>query len=164
MDADVFLICASVGQKSQFQSAKTKWEQEIKHFNPNKVPIIFAGVSPGPEHDDPEDGDEIHRRTEANVLPSDSMEYGREIAKAMGAHTYLECDLLSGKGVKALFDEVCSFGLFLAQMYHLTSENKSEQLADGTKMCRRSSRHSDSIEERERRRQRQWENRACSRG
>jgi GTPase SAR1 family protein len=155
MDADVFLICASVGQKSQFQSAKTKWEHEIKHFNPNRVPIILAGISPGPEHDDLEDGDGIHTRTEANVLPSDSMEYGREIAKAMGAHTYLECDLLSGKGVKALFDEVCFCFLFPVQSDRLASENKSEQLADGTKMCRRLSRHSDSIEEGGRRRERQ---------
>jgi small GTP-binding protein len=93
---DVFLIVASIGHRNQYDSAEVKWAPELKYHCPG-VPFILVGVKTGPHHDDCE-------REHPGL--GDDVEYGKRVAKKIGALKYLECDMLTPEEVKNVFDEV----------------------------------------------------------
>jgi small GTP-binding protein len=98
IESDVSLVCATLGIHEEYKSARDKWAPELKHFCAGN-PIILLGIK-NPDGDGEAEPGKI---TELG----DDLEYGRDIAKEIGAIMYLECDLLTGKGLKETFDQVC---------------------------------------------------------
>lgn len=84
-----------IGCDDDYTLAAEKWAPEARRFALN-TPYILVGVRC------PRDGDE---KAKPYNLGYD-VEYGKAMAKKMGALTYLECDVFSLQGVKQVFDEV----------------------------------------------------------
>lgn len=91
---DVFIICANVRVKRQFENALKDWWPEVKHHCPG-VPVLLVGVS--------DDGDSDDERSKG--IERVERIFAEGIAKQMGVK-YVECDLPTMEGVKNVFDEV----------------------------------------------------------
>ncbi len=107
---DVFLVFARIGMASTYQNAEEKWIPEITHHCP-RVPFIIVGIG---SHDD----DALLERAGKQELPTEPRAYtamGENIAKKLGAVMYVECNIFTQKGLKNVFDEVCSLALELSE-------------------------------------------------
>ncbi len=105
---DVFLVFTRIGMASTYQNAENKWIPEIAHHCAG-VPFIIVGVG---SHDD----DALLERARRQKLPGDPAAYkamGENMAKKFGAVMYVECNIFTQKGLKNVFDEVCSQALRL---------------------------------------------------
>mmetsp|Transcript_34394 Transcript_34394/g.86366 ORF Transcript_34394/g.86366 Transcript_34394/m.86366 type:complete len:198 (+) Transcript_34394:361-954(+) len=96
---DVFLICFSVISPTSFANVKSKWWPEVTHHCPNSK-IILVGT----KLDLREDKETIDRLKEKGHAPINGGE-GQNLAKEIGAVTYMECSALTQKGLKQVFDE-----------------------------------------------------------
>lgn len=96
-DTDVFVICASIGFHKEYERAVGQWAPEIEHYCPS-VPILLLGVK---EYYD--DG----FTPKNSVKLGDELNYGRRVAKKIGAVKYLECDPMTRLRVNSVFGEVC---------------------------------------------------------
>ncbi|KAJ3548480.1 hypothetical protein NM208_g989 [Fusarium decemcellulare] len=83
---DVFLVFARVGSVASYQNIEKKWVPEISHFAP-RVPFILVGI-------DCDDRDAI------NHDPS----IGHDLVDKVGAVKYMECNIVTQKGLKDVFD------------------------------------------------------------
>ena len=81
------MIYVNIARVEGYESAKNKWTPELSRHVPN-IPKILVGIKDFEES------------------TTDQTKYGTKIAKEIGAEKYLECDLMTGKGVKDVFDEV----------------------------------------------------------
>jgi len=72
-EANVVILCFSVVDRQSFQSIKSKWNKEVEKYAPN-VPKILVGL-----------------KSDLRKLDSVSLAEGNELAKEIGAATYLEC-------------------------------------------------------------------------
>ncbi|QDS75039.1 hypothetical protein FKW77_006172 [Venturia effusa] len=91
---DVILLCAEIGCDDDYALAAEKWAPEARRFAP-ETPYILVGVRCPKD-----DGGKVKPYT----LGDDVM-HGKAMAKKMGAHLYLECDVFTLQGVKEVFDE-----------------------------------------------------------
>lgn len=104
---DVFLVCFSVTSPASFENVKEKWFPEVHHHCPG-VPCLIVGT----QIDLRDDGQVIDKLARQKQKPVMS-EQGERLARELGAVKYVECSALTQKGLKNVFDEVCSASLLL---------------------------------------------------
>ena len=94
-DADVFLICFSLIEKSSFENVIAKWIPEVQHHTPG-VPYIIVGTKSDLRFDEAviSKVDKVYSALEGTAL-----------AKEVNAHCYMECSALTQEGTKDLFEE-----------------------------------------------------------
>ncbi|CAG8532157.1 1126_t:CDS:2, partial [Dentiscutata erythropus] len=96
---DVFLICFSVISPASFENAKEKWFSEVQNHCPG-IPCLIVGTKID-LRDDPLTVCELRQN---NMRPVTSKQ-GKKLAQELGAVKYVECSILSQKGLKKVFDE-----------------------------------------------------------
>lgn len=99
---DVFLVCFSVTSPASFENVKEKWFPEVHHHCPG-VPCLIVGT----QIDLRDDSQVIEKLARQKQRPVAS-EQGERLARELGAVKYVECSALTQKGLKNVFDEVCS--------------------------------------------------------
>lgn len=99
---DVFLVCFSVTSPASFENVKEKWFPEVHHHCPG-VPCLIVGTQID-LRDDSQVIEKLARQKQRPVTP----EQGERLARELGAVKYVECSALTQKGLKNVFDEVCS--------------------------------------------------------
>ena len=102
-------MCCSVDNPDSLQNIAEKWNPEIKHFCPG-VPIIVVG-NKADIRDDARVISELSRR---NRKPVQSQE-GHDVARQIGARSYMECSAKENSGVKEIFQEALKIGLVYQQ-------------------------------------------------
>uniref|UniRef100_A0A2K5ICP6 Ras-related C3 botulinum toxin substrate 1 n=1 Tax=Colobus angolensis palliatus TaxID=336983 RepID=A0A2K5ICP6_COLAP len=80
----VFLICFSLVSPASFENVRAKWYPEVRHHCPN-TPIIL-------------------KLKEKKLTPVTYLQ-GLAMAKEIGAAKYLECLVLTQRGLKTVFDK-----------------------------------------------------------
>uniref|UniRef100_A0A2K5YH26 Rac family small GTPase 1 n=1 Tax=Mandrillus leucophaeus TaxID=9568 RepID=A0A2K5YH26_MANLE len=80
----VFLICFSLVSPASFENVRAKWYPEVRHHCPN-TPIIL-------------------KLKEKKLTPI-TYPQGLAMAKEIGAAKYLECLVLTQRGLKTVFDK-----------------------------------------------------------
>ncbi|XP_071446656.1 cdc42 homolog [Hetaerina americana] len=99
-DADVFLVCYSIGSLASLEHVTKKWVPEVRMHNP-RVPVILVGTkSDLREEIESEDDTELVEEKEA-----------AKIVNALNLYTHVECSALSLNGVNELFDVVIKAAL-----------------------------------------------------
>ena len=93
---------------------KEKWFPEVHHHCPG-VPCLIVGTQVD-LRDDPQVLEKLSRQKQRPIVP----ELGEKLARELGAVKYVECSALTQKGLKNVFDEVCSF--FLERTSSLTKD------------------------------------------
>ena len=96
---DVFLICFSIISPVSLSNVKTKWWPEVSHNCPNAKTILV-----GTKLDLREEKETLDRLREKGLSPV-TPDQGRQMAKDIGAHCYMECSALTQKGLKQVFDQ-----------------------------------------------------------
>jgi len=90
----IFLICFSVVNSYSLENVSNKWFPEIDHHCKN-VPFILVGTKA-----------DLRNSQDLNITEHIvSTESAQEVAKKLGAVTYMEVSALEGTNVKQLFDE-----------------------------------------------------------
>jgi len=92
---DVFLVCFSIISRSSYENVKTKWIPEIKHHVP-EAPFLLVGTKTDLRNDT-----DVTQKV-GQVL---QLEDGTQLAKELGAKSYVECSALTQDGLKNVFDE-----------------------------------------------------------
>jgi GTPase SAR1 family protein len=110
---DVVLFCSDLKRPEQFNSITETWIPETLQFRPTAVRIL-VGVT---DSEDSRDKD-----LKITNGPEDNAER-HELAKTIGALTYLECDVRTPDTVLNVFNEVCgavafTFQAIIAQHYY----------------------------------------------
>merc|ERR1712137_352863 len=95
-ETDVFLLCFSVVSPSSFDNIKSKWHPEILHHCPDARTMLV-----GTKIDLREDKETLES-LKGEKLPTNDM--GKDLAKEIGAITYLECSALTQEGLKNVFE------------------------------------------------------------
>jgi len=95
---NIVLLCFSVASRATFDSISSKWAPEVRHYLP-RVPTILVGLK-------------TDIRDEEGSRPVDfdpvKKEEGVELAKKIGASTYMESSAKKELGVSAIFEEAMS--------------------------------------------------------
>ena len=92
---DVFLVCYSIISRSSYENVRTKWIPEIKHHVP-EAPFMLVGTKK-----DLRDDTDVVQKVGQVLQESD----GHNLAKELGAKSYVECSALTQDGLKNVFDE-----------------------------------------------------------
>ncbi|KAF5011586.1 hypothetical protein FDECE_2307 [Fusarium decemcellulare] len=100
---DVFLVFARVGSVASYQNIEKKWVPEISHFAP-RVPFILVGI----ECDD------------RDVINHDAS-IGHDLVDKVGALKYMECNIVTQKGLKDVFDAAIIAALSSPRREHKSS-------------------------------------------
>uniref|UniRef100_A0A2K6PYV0 small monomeric GTPase n=1 Tax=Rhinopithecus roxellana TaxID=61622 RepID=A0A2K6PYV0_RHIRO len=95
----VFLICFSFVSPASFENVRAKWYPEVRHHCPN-TPIILVGT----KVDLRDDKDTVEKLKEKKLTPV-TYPQGLAMAKEIGAAKYLECLVLTQRGLKTVFDK-----------------------------------------------------------
>jgi len=104
---DVIILTYSVVHPSSFENVRTKWLPEIVQYCPN-IPIILGGLKISFR----DNLDYIENLASKKQHPI-THEQGIDMAKGIGAVKYLEADVLTQSGLKALFDESVRAVMFI---------------------------------------------------
>jgi cell division control protein 42 len=107
---DVFLVCFSVTSPASFENVKEKWFPEVHHHCP-VVPCLIVGT----QVDLRDDSQVIEKLARQKQRPV-AIEQGERLARELGAVKYVECSALTQKGLKNVFDEVCSFAVLIPML------------------------------------------------
>ena len=99
---DVFLVCFSVTSPASFENVKEKWFPEVHHHCPG-VPCLIVGT----QVDLRDDSQVIEKLARQKQRPV-TTEQGERLARELGAVKFVECSALTQKGLKNVFDEVCT--------------------------------------------------------
>uniref|UniRef100_A0A8D2E898 Ras-related C3 botulinum toxin substrate 1 n=1 Tax=Theropithecus gelada TaxID=9565 RepID=A0A8D2E898_THEGE len=99
VNLDVFLICFSLVSPASFENVRAKWYPEVRHHCPN-TPIILVGT----KLDLRDDKDTVEKLKEKKLTPI-TYPQGLAMAKEIGAAKYLECLVLTQRGLKTVFDK-----------------------------------------------------------
>ncbi|KAF2729459.1 ras-domain-containing protein [Polyplosphaeria fusca] len=100
LQADVVFVLFSIIDRTSFDNVRLKWIPEIHHFAPG-VHKILVGVKKG-LRGDAQVLEELGSRKMSPVMPHE----GFDLAKAIKAFSYIECDADSMENVSKPFDEV----------------------------------------------------------
>ncbi|XP_057307946.1 rho-related BTB domain-containing protein 2-like isoform X2 [Hydractinia symbiolongicarpus] len=121
-DADVAVICFSIGQKSSLESVISKWYPEVKYFCP-KVPIILAGTQYDRRHNDPEIYSHcvskmktlreylLSEPTKSILTEVIDVDLCRSIAAKIKSEIYMETSISTKYGVDSLFSNAAKLAL-----------------------------------------------------
>jgi len=97
---DIFLNIFSVVSPATFENARDKWKMELSHYCPN-TPIILVGN----KIDLRNDSGTIEKLSVKSLAPI-SYEQGLQMAKEIGAVSYMECSaLLLPQTIRTIFEE-----------------------------------------------------------
>jgi len=96
---DVFLLCFSVISPTSFANVKSKWFPEVSHHCPSAKMILVGTKIDLREDKDTVEG--LKRKGQSPITSSEGMNLAREV----GAVTYMECSALTQTGLKNVFDE-----------------------------------------------------------
>lgn len=97
---DVFLVCFSVVCDASFANVEERWIPELRYSCGHDVPIILVGTKIDLRND--AETIEDHRKGELRIITE---EEGRETAKRIRAHRYLECSAVTRDGLSDVFKE-----------------------------------------------------------
>lgn len=103
---DVFVVCFSVDNPSTYDNVDRKWIPELRHHCPT-VPILLVAT----KVDLREDRNVIEALAKKGSTPLQKVR-GLELAKKIGAFTYLECSSLTQKGLKEVFTTAAEVVVF----------------------------------------------------
>ncbi|XP_070964969.1 rho-related GTP-binding protein RhoU-like isoform X3 [Oncorhynchus clarkii lewisi] len=98
-NADVFLLCYSVVRPSSFRNATDRWAPEIRHHCPG-APMVLVGT----QLDLREDVQVLVQLARNQERPV-STEEAQQLAKDIGAVSFVECSGLTQKNLKEAFDQ-----------------------------------------------------------
>jgi small GTP-binding protein len=87
-NANVFLVCFSIGNRASFENVADKWTKELRKYAAG-VPIVLVGTQ----------GD----RRAQGMGDMVSTKEAKKMAKAIRATQYVECSALSRDGLKDVF-------------------------------------------------------------
>jgi len=98
-NTDAFLICFSIMNPTSLANVKSKWYPEIAHHAPG-VPVVLVGT----QMDRRSDADSVREIASKGKQPV-TTEEGAEMAKGIGAVSYVECSAMTQQGLKTVFDD-----------------------------------------------------------
>ena len=96
----IFIICFSLVTPTSFDNVKTKWVEELRHFD-EKVPILLVGT----KLDMRENPSTVSKLQKEGKQPI-TREMGLKLKEEINAVDYVECSALTQKGLKEVFDTV----------------------------------------------------------
>jgi len=96
--ADVFIMCFSVISHDSFESIKSMWLFEVRHYCPT-VPIILVGT----KIELREDFETIQELNSQGLSPI-TPQQGNEFAKEINAICYVECSAFTRKNLNVVFN------------------------------------------------------------
>ncbi len=102
----MFLVCFSVVDHSTLQNVAKKWVPELKHYN-KWTPILLIGTKTD-LRGDTKVLTKIAKDGKRAVIPEEA----EQVAQQINALKYMECSALTRQGLKAVFDEAISIGMF----------------------------------------------------
>lgn len=98
---DVFLMCFALDMKSTYENVKQRWIPELHHYCPF-TPIVLVGTKS--DLRDAEGNVSSQRRLSSGEEKVSHTE-GLQLAKDIGAVTYVECSALTQDGLVQVFHE-----------------------------------------------------------
>jgi len=99
-NANVFLVCAAVDNRTSFENIKTKWIPELtKSSQGSRAPLVIIGTKSDLRND---------RELAANLVPRGDIE---AVVKAVGAAGYIECSAKDHTNIKEVFQAAIKQGL-----------------------------------------------------
>uniref|UniRef100_A0A3Q2P7S8 Rho-related GTP-binding protein RhoG n=1 Tax=Fundulus heteroclitus TaxID=8078 RepID=A0A3Q2P7S8_FUNHE len=106
--ADVFIVCFSIGSPSSYANVRLKWKPEVSQHCP-KAPILLLGT----KRDLRGDEETVRRLKEEGLAPS-TQQQGDILAEQIGAVKYVECSALQQENIEEVFEEAVRAVLFPA--------------------------------------------------
>lgn len=94
-------MCFSKYDPESFHNIVGKWMPEVHHYCPG-VPYILVGIT---QVDEAGERAIQERLSKQKLTPVDEA-VGMLMARNIGAIKYVECNLITKKGLKEVFDEV----------------------------------------------------------
>ena len=101
-DTDVLLLCFAIDNPDSFQNVADKWVSELNHFCP-KVPVLLVGTKIDLRHDK-----RVCNNLARQHLKPVTRHEGRELARKINAHAYIECSAKTHDGVLEVFEMATS--------------------------------------------------------
>eukprot|EP00483_Globobulimina_turgida_P002372 UN02374 len=95
---NVFLVCFSVISRDSYANIQEKWIPEITHHAPG-VPKLLIGTKSDLRQDN---------QFKSELLSHDE---GVQLAKQIGAESYIECSALTQENLKAVFEDAIKAAL-----------------------------------------------------
>ena len=103
---DVFLFCFSLVHPKTLENIENKWFKEVSEYCQDK-PIILVGLN----SDLREEFESKAEEFKAKQMEPIPREKGEEMAKRIGACTYIECSVLKARNITEIFDEAVRYAL-----------------------------------------------------
>ncbi|KAI0231938.1 Rho-related GTP-binding protein RhoC [Lamellibrachia satsuma] len=97
-DTDVLLLCFAVDNPDSFQNVTDKWVPELNHFCP-RVPVVLVCTKV-----DLRDNKKVCSHLAEQQLKPVSRLQGRDLARKINAHAYMECSARTQQGVQEVFE------------------------------------------------------------
>ncbi|KAJ3220916.1 GTP-binding protein Rho1 [Chytriomyces hyalinus] len=97
-DTHVTMICFAIDSPTSLANIAEKWIAEVLHYCPG-IPIILVGCKKD-LRDDPNVARALAKSGERPV----SFQEGQDMARRIGAYSYLECSARTREGVRQVFD------------------------------------------------------------
>jgi len=97
-NSNIFLLCFSVISPNSFDNIRSKWIGELQQHAP-LVPVILVGTKSDMRGDSA-----IAQQLSSKGLSMVSVEKAQQMAKDIGAVTYMECSALTQENLKEVFD------------------------------------------------------------
>ena len=97
---DVFLACFGVDSPDSLDNIKSKWFNEITYYC-SEAKVILVGTKCDLRDNRPNISPIFHAKKPCFV----SEEQAREVARSLGAHSYVECSALCRKGLREVFNQ-----------------------------------------------------------
>ncbi|CEG74531.1 GTP-binding protein Rho1 [Rhizopus azygosporus] len=104
-DSHVILVCFSIDSPDTLDNVQEKWISEVLHFCPG-IPFLLVGTKKD-LRDDPAKIEEL-RKTNQKPVTTDE---GRDVARKIGAHMYIETSAKTGEGVQETFQQAARAAL-----------------------------------------------------
>lgn len=104
-NTNVFLVCFSVDSPDSFDNVRTRWINEIRHFQAT-TPVLLVGLKTDLRHDEA-----TLARLEDLGRKVTTAAQGQKLARTIHAVKYVECSSLTQNGLKEVFSEAIVAGL-----------------------------------------------------
>ncbi|XP_014916589.1 rho-related GTP-binding protein RhoG-like [Poecilia latipinna] len=106
--ADVFIVCFSIGSPSSYANVTLKWKPELSQLCP-KVPVLLLGTKSDLRGDE----ETVKKLKEQGLAPT-THQQGDVLAEQIGAAKYMECSALQQENMREVFEEAARVVLFPA--------------------------------------------------